>query len=69
MKQHELEDLEKFTTLDYAKKNNLWIANFYTLGEKVLVGGHEHTLVLNFQNKIVYKSNNLINGLATKSRT
>jgi len=61
MKQHELEDLEKFITLDYAKKNNLWIVDFYTLGEKNLVGGHEHTLILNFQNKIIYKSNNLIN--------
>jgi len=61
MKQHELEDLEKFTTLQYAKENNLWIDDFYSLGDRTLVGGHEHTLVLDCQNKTVYKSNNLIN--------
>jgi len=61
MKQHELEDLEKFTTLEYAKENNLWIDDFYSLGDKSLVGGHEHTLVLSFEKKFVYKSNNLIN--------
>lgn len=61
MKQHEIEDLEKHTTLEYAKENNLWINDFQSLGDKSLIGGNEHTLVLKFQNKTVYKSNNLIN--------
>ena len=61
MIQHKLEDLEKFTTLEFAKNNNLWIDDFYSLGDKSLVGGHEHTLVLSFEKKFVYKSNNLIN--------
>jgi len=61
MTQNELEDFEKFETLKYGKENDLWIEDFYTLGNFGLVGGHEHTLVLNTTNKTVYKSNNLIN--------
>lgn len=61
MNSYRTEDLEKITTLEYAKKNNLWISNFQSLGDKILIGGNEHTLVLKFQNKTVYKSNNLIN--------
>ena len=61
MTQHELEDLEKFEALKYGKENDLWIEDFYALGNFGLVGGHEHTLVLNTTNKTVYKSNNLIN--------
>jgi hypothetical protein len=61
MKQQEIEDLEKFETLKFGKENDLWIEDFYSLGNFGLVGGHEHTLVLNTENKTVYKSNNLMN--------
>lgn len=61
MTQNEIEDFEKFETLKYGKENDLWIEDFYALGNFGLVGGHEHTLVLNTTNKTVYKSNNLIN--------
>jgi hypothetical protein len=58
MTQHELEDFEKVEALKYGKENDLWIEDFYALGNFGLVGGHEHTLVLNTTNKTVYKSNN-----------
>lgn len=61
MNQQELERLEKFNVLKHAKENNLWIDDFYALGDLPLVGGHENRLVLDTENSIVYKSNNLVN--------
>lgn len=58
---HKKEDLEKVEALKFAKENNLWIEDFYTLGTQKLEGGHEHILTLDEKNSIVYKSNNLLN--------
>lgn len=59
--QHEQEDIEKHTALLYAKENNLWIDNLYSLGKPTKVSGYENTLALDEVNDIVYKSNNLFN--------
>jgi Serine/Threonine/Tyrosine Kinase found in polyvalent proteins len=60
LNQQVIEDLEKTTTLEYAKENGLWIDDFYSLGTKALKGGYENTLVLDHKNVVVYKSNNLM---------
>lgn len=57
----EKEDLERTTALEYAKENNIWIEDFYSLGSRKLVGGQENTLVLDEKEGVVYKSNNLFN--------
>lgn len=57
----EKEDLERTTALEYAKENNIWIEDFYSLGSRKLVGGQENTLVLDEKEGVVYKSNNLLN--------
>ncbi len=58
---HEREDVEKQTAFDYAQENNLWTDDLHTLGEIGLKGGNENTLVLDKENGVVYKSNNLLN--------
>lgn len=59
--QFEHQDLEKIEALQYAKENNLWIKDFYTLGGMAMRGGHENTLVLNIETGELFKANNLAN--------
>lgn len=61
LSQHEREDLEKISTLKFAKDNNLWIEDLYSLGENTGLGGNENTLALDSPNNTIYKSNNLFN--------
>lgn len=61
MKDYEDEDYEKFEALKYAKENNLWIEDFFSLGSIKLEGGYEPRLILDEENSTVYKSNNLLN--------
>lgn len=58
---HERQDIENRFALDYAKENELWIDDFYSLGNRILVGGNENTLVADEKNVVVYKANNLMN--------
>ncbi|GHV47187.1 hypothetical protein FACS1894181_00120 [Bacteroidia bacterium] len=51
----EVEDIEKRAAFDYAKGNNLWIDDLYSLGDHTLQGGNEHTLVVDTNEKEVYK--------------
>ncbi|MDR0873746.1 MAG: hypothetical protein LBN27_09840 [Prevotellaceae bacterium] len=55
------EEEEKRYYLQYAKENNLWIKSLYSLGVPFVGGGNENTLAYDEKNKIIYKSNNLIN--------
>ncbi|MDR1699072.1 MAG: hypothetical protein LBR75_04550 [Prevotellaceae bacterium] len=55
------EEEEKKYFLKYAKENNLWIDSLYSLGAPFAGGGNENTLAYDEKNKIIYKSNNLIN--------
>jgi hypothetical protein len=59
----EKEDTEKRIAFLYAKEQNLWIEDLYSLGEPTGIGGNENTLAIDKENKIVYKSNNLLNSL------
>lgn len=59
--QHEKEDIEKRTALEYAKENNLWIDSLYSLGKPTKISGYENTLALDDINGTIYKSNNLFN--------
>jgi hypothetical protein len=61
LKDYEDEDYEKFEALKYAKENNLWIEDFFSLGSIKLEGGYEPRLILDEENSTVYKSNNLLN--------
>ncbi len=58
---HQQEDVEKSFIFNYAKANNLWIEDFYSLGTPTNAGGYENTLALNETNGFIYKSNNLFN--------
>ncbi|MCP1996646.1 LPD38 domain-containing protein [Flavobacterium sp. HSC-61S13] len=60
MNPHDLSDLEKRVVFEYAKENNLWIDDIYSLG-KAFGSGNENTVVLNAEERSVYKSNNLFN--------
>ncbi|TZF83246.1 hypothetical protein FW774_13235 [Pedobacter sp. BS3] len=53
-------DVENRVAFDYAKENGLWVDNFYSLGNPYK-GGNENTIVLDTENHVVYKSNNLFN--------
>ena len=59
--QYEREDLEKKFILKYAKENNLWINDFYSLGNSTGLRGNENTILVDIENNVVYKSNNLFN--------
>ncbi len=59
--QDEREDLEKFFILKYAKENDLWIDDIYSLGNSTGLRGNENTIIVNIENAVVYKSNNLFN--------
>jgi Serine/Threonine/Tyrosine Kinase found in polyvalent proteins len=59
--QYEREDLEKKFILKYAKENNLWINDIYSLGNSTGLRGNENTILVNIENNVVYKSNNLFN--------
>ena len=56
----ERRDLESLASLEYAKEKNLWIPDIYDLGNPFL-SGSENTVVLNSEEVVVYKSNNLMN--------
>lgn len=58
---YEREDLEKFFILKYAKENNLWIDDIYALGNPTGLQGNENTIIVDVENNVVYKSNNLFN--------
>ena len=58
---HQQEDVEKSFIFKYAKANNLWIEDFYSLGTPTNAGGYENTLALNETSGFLYKSNNLFN--------
>ncbi len=58
---HQQEDIERQVAFDYAKKNNLWIEDLYSLGDPLSGGGNENTLALNTATGEIYKSNNLFN--------
>lgn len=58
---HEREDVEKQAAFDFAKENNLWTDDIYSLGDQSLKGGNENTLVLDRESGTLYKSNNLFN--------
>ncbi len=55
------EEEEKRYFLTYAKENNIWIDNLYSLGAPFAGGGNENTLAYDEENKVIYKSNNLLN--------
>lgn len=57
----QIDDSEKRAALDFAKKNNLWVDDFYNLGIETRAGGNENTLILNPERQIVFKKNNLSN--------
>ncbi len=59
--QYEREDLEKEFILKYAKENNLWINDIYSLGNSTGLRGNENTILVDTENNVVYKSNNLFN--------
>lgn len=59
--QFEREDLEKKYILRYAKENNLWIKDFFTLGNYTGLQGNENTILVDVESNSVYKSNNLFN--------
>ncbi|MDR2917856.1 MAG: hypothetical protein LBV72_00615 [Tannerella sp.] len=61
LSRREREESEKRITLDYAKENNLWIDDLYSLGSPMQGGGIENTLAIDPENGVVYKSNNLMN--------
>ncbi|MDL2223101.1 hypothetical protein LJB98_03280, partial [Bacteroidales bacterium OttesenSCG-928-M11] len=61
LSQHEREDLEKRITRDYAKENDVWVDDFYSLGSPMRGGGNENTLAVNPNNGYIYKANNLMN--------
>ena len=63
---HDKQDIEKRTAFDLAHKNNLWVDNIYTLG-KPFNSGHENTVLLNENDGVVYKSNNLMNSFGNIS--
>lgn len=58
----EKRELESWIALDYAKENGLWIKDIYALGVP-FSSGNENTNVLNADNGVVYKSNNLMNSI------
>lgn len=58
---YEKEDLERRSTLTYAKESGTWVEDLYILGEPTGFRGHENTLALNKEEGILYKSNNLQN--------
>lgn len=58
---HAKADLEKRIVFDFAKANNLWIEDLYTLGVPMKGGGNENTLAINAETGALYKSNNLFN--------
>lgn len=58
---HEQEDVEKQIVFDFAKANNLWIDDLYSLGKPTHAGGYENTLALDEITGYLYKSNNLFN--------
>ncbi len=61
LKGHQLEDLEKEVAFKYAKEKGLWIDDIYTLGHYTGISGHENTILLDTENNVIYKSNNLFN--------
>ena len=61
LSRHKREDLEKKAVRDFAKKQDKWIDDLYSLGSPMQGGGNENTLALNPESGIVYKSNNLMN--------
>lgn len=60
LNQFEKQDAEKRIALDFAKENNLWIDNLYSLGEGMAGGGVENALALSTSGEL-FKSNNLFN--------
>jgi hypothetical protein len=63
----DLVDLEKTTTLKYAKENDLWIDDVTSLGES-FSSGNENTVYANPEDGVVYKSNNLVNSKNSVSK-
>jgi hypothetical protein len=57
----EVEDAERQIVFDYAKENNLWIDDITSLGKLTGIGGNENTIVLDEENQVIYKINNLFN--------
>lgn len=55
-------DAEARIALQYAKENNLWIPDIYSLGES-FASGNESTVVVDASGGVVYKSNNLMNSI------
>ena len=47
--QYEREDLEKKFILKYAKENNLWINDFYSLGNSTGLRGNENTILVDIE--------------------
>ena len=58
---NEIKDLEARLSFEFAKKNNVWIEDFYVLGEPLGGGGNENTLYYDEKQTLIYKSNNLFN--------
>ena len=56
----EIRDFESLSALEYAKEKEFWITNLYDLGNP-FSSGNENTVVLNSDEGVVYKSNNLMN--------
>jgi len=57
----EKEDIQRRVALDFAKEKNIWIDDFYSLGNHVLAGGNENSLIVDESTLTVFKANNLIN--------
>jgi hypothetical protein len=54
-------DLESKSAFNYAKENDLWVKDLYSLGNHFVGGGNENTLAYDEDKKVIYKSNNLFN--------
>ncbi len=54
----DLRYIDNAVAYKFAKETNTWIGNLYSLG-KTFIGGNENTCVVNENEKVVYKSNNL----------
>jgi hypothetical protein len=48
--QNEAEGLEKQAAFDYAKEQNIWIDNLYSLGKPLTGGGNENTFHISLKN-------------------
>lgn len=61
LSQHEQREVENFYILAFAKANNLWIDDIYSLGSPTGLKGNESTILIDSTNSFVVKVNDLSN--------